>query len=288
MNMPNRMIKESLRTSRNVNALTDFQFRVWIYLITYVDDFGRGSADAELLKGLVFPRRKGITEAQIADALTVLTNRGMISLYEVDGEPYFHFPKWQQHQTIRNKTSKFPAPEDGTRRAASRGKLQASDCELQADVCLKRTRREVEEEVEVEPEEELEEKGCEYSARAREAAVSSPVDDSDGDGFEKFWDAYPRKSGDIREAYFAFQGAINSGATLEQMLAALEWQTREWESEGEARFIPSPERWLRNRKWMEKRRAVPEKAESGPKDDAIDLDSLKAFFESMSGEAGGG
>ncbi len=105
-----RMLKESIRTSKTVNALSDFQFRLWAYLITYVDDYGRGSADPELLKGLVFPRRKGITESQIKDGLTVLANTGMITLYEVDGESYFYFPKWGEHQRIRNKWSQFPGP----------------------------------------------------------------------------------------------------------------------------------------------------------------------------------
>lgn len=112
--MPNRMIKESIRTSRKVNALTDFQFRVWLYLITYVDDYGRGSADPELLKGLVFPRRKGITEAQISEALTDLANTGMVTLYEADGEPYFYFPNWSSHQRIQTKRSKFPDPPEPT------------------------------------------------------------------------------------------------------------------------------------------------------------------------------
>ena len=104
------MLKETIRTSKSVNALSDFQFRVWAYLITYVDDYGRGSADPELLKGLVFPRRKGVTESQIKNALTVLANTGMITLYEVDGESYLYFPKWEQHQRIRNRTPKYPDP----------------------------------------------------------------------------------------------------------------------------------------------------------------------------------
>ncbi len=54
--MPNRIIKDSIRTSKSINAMSDFQFRLWAYLITYVDDYGRGSADPELLKGFVFPR----------------------------------------------------------------------------------------------------------------------------------------------------------------------------------------------------------------------------------------
>ena len=105
-----RMLKASIRTSKTVNSLSDFQFRLWAYLITYVDDFGRGSADPELLKGLVFPRRKSVTEKQIQEALSVLANTGMINLYEVDGESYLYFPKWEKHQRMRNKFSAFPAP----------------------------------------------------------------------------------------------------------------------------------------------------------------------------------
>ena len=109
--MPNRIIKESIRTSKKVNNLSDFQFRFWIYLITYVDDYGRGSADPEILRGFVFPRRKGITEEQISQSLQALANSGMINLYEVDGESYFCFPNWETHQQVRAKKSKFPAPD---------------------------------------------------------------------------------------------------------------------------------------------------------------------------------
>ena len=112
--MPNRIIKESIRTSKSVNALSDFQFRVWLYLITYVDDYGRGSADPEILKGFVFPRRKGVTEAQISKALSDLANTGMIRLYEVDGDSYLCFPNWSDHQRIQAKKKKFPEPEEST------------------------------------------------------------------------------------------------------------------------------------------------------------------------------
>lgn len=111
--MGNRMIKESIRTSKTVNSLTDFQFRVWVYLITYVDDYGRGSADPELIKGFVFPRRKRVSESDIEKTLAELAGMGCISLYSVDGESYFCFPNWGKHQRVQTKKSKFPAPECG-------------------------------------------------------------------------------------------------------------------------------------------------------------------------------
>ena len=108
--MPNRIIKESIRSSKTVNAMSDFQFRLWTYLITYVDDFGRGSADPELLKGFVMPRRKGVTESTIEKTLAELATIGSIHLYEVDGESYLCFPNWGEHQRIQQKKSKFPEP----------------------------------------------------------------------------------------------------------------------------------------------------------------------------------
>ena len=117
--MPNRIIKETICTSKSINALSDFQFRFWAYLLTYVDDYGRGSADPELLKGFVFPRRKGVTEGTIQKTLAELATIGSVILYEVDGEPYLCFPNWSEHQSVRNKVSKFPAPNDALLASAS-------------------------------------------------------------------------------------------------------------------------------------------------------------------------
>ena len=110
--MGNRMIKDTIRTSKSVNSMSDFEFRLWIHLITYVDDYGRGSADGELLKGFVFPRRKSVTESQIEKALAGLASKGIIHLYCVDGESYFCLPNWHKHQRIQAKKAKFPEPPD--------------------------------------------------------------------------------------------------------------------------------------------------------------------------------
>lgn len=110
--MPNRLIKESIHTSESVNAMTDFQFRLWVSLITYVDDFGRGDARPAIIKGACFPLRNRISNKDIEAALQGLAGIGCVGLYEVDGKPYLYFPRWESHQTIRNKKSKFPAPDD--------------------------------------------------------------------------------------------------------------------------------------------------------------------------------
>lgn len=133
--MPNRTLKESIRTSKNVNSLSDFQFRLWINLITYVDDYGRGRADADIVKSFVLPRRKGVTETQVANALNELANAGMIGLYDVDGESFLYFPNWKKHYNPRAEKSKFPdPPENGSASICKHLQTSASNClQVQAD-----------------------------------------------------------------------------------------------------------------------------------------------------------
>lgn len=108
--MGNRMIKETIRTDLQINRLTDFQFRLWTYLLTYVDDYGRGSADPDLVKGFCFPRRKDVTAKSISAGFKELQNEGLVKIYRVGEEMYFYFPTWEKHQRIQAKRSLYPEP----------------------------------------------------------------------------------------------------------------------------------------------------------------------------------
>ena len=220
--MPNRIIKESIRTSKTVNSMTDFQFRVWIYLITYVDDYGRGSADPELIKGFVFPRRKRISESDIEKTLAELAGMGCISLYDVDGESYFYFPNWGEHQRIQTKKSKFPAPENGNQRLPT--------------VTHGEPRPESESELESKSE------VLESETRARE-------DQEDAD-FDRWWDAYPRKIA-YKEAYKAFLAVADERPPVEELIAAVNRQksSQQWQEAG-GKYIQAPARWLRSKGWL--------------------------------------
>ena len=110
--MGNRMIKESIRTDKQVNELSDFCFRLWTYLLTYVDDYGRGNADPDLLKGFCFARRKDVTTKHIEKGLEELQSVDLIRLYRVEDEIYLYFPTWEKHQRIQTKKSKCPEPID--------------------------------------------------------------------------------------------------------------------------------------------------------------------------------
>ena len=110
--MPNRIIKESLCTSEKIAALKDFEFRLWIGLITQADDAGRGDARPAILKGRVFPLRDAVTIRNISDGLHALATVHLIDLYTVDGRPFYWLPSWSKHQRIRDCKPKYPGPEE--------------------------------------------------------------------------------------------------------------------------------------------------------------------------------
>ena len=213
--MPNRIIKDSISKSERVSGLTDFQFRLWVHLITYVDDYGRGDARPAIIKGACFPFRDRMTNKDIEKGLADLAGAGCVGLYTVDGKPYLYFPNWEQHQRVRQKVSKCPPPPERSNEnesAASCGELPQDAARIQNP----------------NPESETITRG----SREEE--------------FELFWKAYPRHEGK-QKARDAFKKVT---VPLEVLLTAIEKQkeSAQW-SKDNGQFIPHPTTWLNGRRW---------------------------------------
>ena len=110
--MPNRIIKESICTSENVDQLTAFQETFFVRLMVNCDDFGRMDARTKILASRLFPL-KDIKQGQIEDGLKALVSADLILLYEVDGKPFLQMRTWEKHQQVRAKKSKYPSPDEG-------------------------------------------------------------------------------------------------------------------------------------------------------------------------------
>ena len=110
--MPNRIIKESICLSEEIDQLSWFEEVLFYRLITKCDDYGRYDGRSKVIKGTAFPL-KDITTKDIEKALRRLAVVGLVTLYEVNGKPYLQLQTWQCHQQIRNKKSKYPDPETG-------------------------------------------------------------------------------------------------------------------------------------------------------------------------------
>ena len=217
--MPNRIIKDSISKSETISGLTDFQFRLWVHLITYVDDYGRGDARPAIIKGACFPFRDRMTNKDIEKGLADLAGAGCVVLYKVDGKPFLCFPNWEQHQRVRQKVSKCPSPDecdDEQHDAASCGELPQNAARIQN------------------PESRIRIQNPESENNARE-------------DFEKFWSAYPRKAGSKQKAFESFKKA---GVSLEILLEAIENQKKsaQW-CKDDGQFIPHPTTWLNGKRW---------------------------------------
>jgi hypothetical protein len=112
--MPNRIIKESICTSCEVDQLTQAQEIFFYRLIVNCDDYGRMDARSSILRAKCFPLRlTKVSDKDIDGFLKALYEAGLIQVYMAEGKPYLCFSKWEKHQQIRAKKSKYPGADDG-------------------------------------------------------------------------------------------------------------------------------------------------------------------------------
>lgn len=235
--MPNRIIKESLCDSEKIAALSDFEFRLWVGLITQADDAGRGDARPAIIKGRVFPFRERLSIKDIDAALQELAAKGCVSLYTVDGRPYFLFPGWVKHQRIRDCKPKFPEPPENTvlqQSAASRGNPRQV-----AAICGE----------------------SRQSAALIQSESESESNPNCASAFDVFWQAYPRKTGKAA-ARKAFDKAK---PPLDVVLKAIEAQkhSAQWQRDN-GQYIPYPATWLNQGRWEDEVQETELPAKPGP------------------------
>ena len=110
--MPNRIIKESICTSPNVDRLSR-EAEVFFYrLIVQCDDFGRMDARLPILRAKCYPLQiDKVNETDIATWLGELQSAQLVLLYSDDaGGEYLHMQTWSKHQQVRAKRSRYPEP----------------------------------------------------------------------------------------------------------------------------------------------------------------------------------
>ena len=109
--MPNRIIRESARTSPTLSALTAEAERLFWRLVTAADDPGRFDGDPRAVLGTCFPLLLDrIKPRKVEEWLEELASVNLVQLYEVEGRKYGVFPTWATHQRIQAKKAKFPDP----------------------------------------------------------------------------------------------------------------------------------------------------------------------------------
>lgn len=124
--MPNRILKESICTSEQIDKLSAFDETVFYRLIVNADDYGRFDGRPSILRSRLFPLRD-IRNSQIEDAIHNLASVELVSTYTVDGKPFVRLLGWERNQQIRARKGKYPPPVDKNVCAASNGYQLKSD-----------------------------------------------------------------------------------------------------------------------------------------------------------------
>lgn len=104
-----RMLSPEFFSSAPVSRLPVTAMITFAGLWCYFDDYGRGEDDADLVKAVVWPRRKTHTPKKIAADLDAIEAEHLICRYSVGGVPLMHSLSWNEHQKISHRTdSKLP------------------------------------------------------------------------------------------------------------------------------------------------------------------------------------
>jgi len=107
--VPNRIIKESICTSENINNLSTEAEILFYRLMVQCDDYGIFFAAAPIVKSKCFPwKTDKIKDKDIDIWLYELQEAKLIFLYEFDSKRYLKFVKWEKHQQKRANKSKYP------------------------------------------------------------------------------------------------------------------------------------------------------------------------------------
>ena len=113
--MPNRILKESITTSCEIDSLTAEEERLFYRLVVVCDDFGRMDARPQIIRAKCFPLKiDAVKDKDIDKWLGSLVKHNLVTIYEVNNKKYLQMVTWEKHQQKRAKHSKYPAPENGT------------------------------------------------------------------------------------------------------------------------------------------------------------------------------
>jgi hypothetical protein len=108
--VPDRILRQGLRTSEAVNSLSDFAFRLYALLLTIHDDFGRFDARPELLRVELFPFRiDRVRGADVARGLAECREAGTIALFGPESKPTGVVLKTDKPRALKSKLLEPPA-----------------------------------------------------------------------------------------------------------------------------------------------------------------------------------
>ena len=214
-----RMLQNRVSKSNKLASLSSDTVRLlYTWMLSHLDINGNFYADPIMVNNIVFTRL-GRSPKIIAAALDELADKELIVRYQIHGEVYLNYPDFQEKQPKLNPykegTPDIPniTPES---RMTNAGVTPTQ---------VKRSKEKI------------------NKCSERETAK---------DGFELFWNKYPRKVNKA-EAIQAWNKA--NIPSVDFILNAIEQQKKsdQWNADG-GKYIPYPSSWLNKERWNDELR----------------------------------
>lgn len=218
-----RTIKPEFPHSESMGKISRDARLLFILLWTLADDSGRLRGNSRMLASLLFPYDNDAPKL-IDGWLAELVSQNCVLRYQVDGTNYIQICKWLNHQKIdKPSASKIPSFDESSRILEN---VRESSCEDQGS--------------------RIKDQGPRKGSRTK-----YHLDGVDEETFEKFWNAYPKKTGK-QAALTAFAKIKNPETVVEQILQALAWQVEsdQWRKDG-GQYIPNPATYLNQGRWQD-------------------------------------
>ncbi len=214
--MPTRLIKESICTSANLNDLTTEEEVFFYRLMVNCDDYGRFDARPTILRARCFPLKvDSITDGDIENWLSSLILHNLVIVYDADGHRCLAIITWENHQQVRAKRSKYPAPDGQVITPDNIGNQMPAD-----------------------------DSGCPRNPIQSESNPNPYMVN-----FSIFWSAYPKKQAKGK-AESAFKKLNPDETLMATIMSAIEKakKSESWLKDN-GKFIPHPATWLNGQRW---------------------------------------
>lgn len=228
--MPSRIIKESITTSESLYSVSADAERLFWRLVVKADDYGLYYGNPRILSSMCFPLDPP-KDQKIVAWLNELVGAGMVGTYtdQEGGKQYLKLLSWDKHQQTRAKKSKFPLPTSFD------------------SVCNQANGKQVQSKVPVIGNG----NGSESESEKRETGTRPDGAGGIPSGFDRFWEAYPRRVGK-QDALKAWGQLAPDDDLVDLIVAGVErWKTcDQWTRDG-GKFICYPATFLRGRRWEE-------------------------------------
>jgi len=213
--MPNRIIKESICTSHNLNQLSVRAENFFYRIIVNCDDYGRTDGRVAVLRAKCYPLKiPTVRVSHIESWLQELIKHNLVYTYEIEGQRYLQLITWGDHQQIRAHKSKYPDPNGQRKSTEINGNQRKSDVPV-----------------------------------IQSNPIQSESNPKGAKDFELFWKAYPKKKSK-GQAKKAFKKLNPDETLLNKMLEQIDRlkKSKDWLKDG-GQFIPYPATWINAEGW---------------------------------------